>query len=140
MFFSRNCTDDMKNEVRQTLNIDREALAERYLGLPTALGLSTSEAFEFLPNRIRGAIGSWSGREASSAGREILLKSLAQAVPTYSMSCFLLSKTTCKKMKSPISNYWWGGSADSKNIHRQSWERLTYPKDLGGGGGWDFGI
>lgn len=134
VFFSRNCTDEMKDEVRQILNIEKEALAEKYLGLPTAVGQSTSESFEFMPNRIRGLIGSWSGRKASSAGREVLLKSVAQAVPTYSMSCFLLSKTTCKKMKSPIANYWWGGSAGSKHIHWQSWERLTYPKALGGMG------
>jgi hypothetical protein len=80
----------MKNEVRQVLNIESEALAEKYLGLPTAKGRSTTEAFEFMPTRIRKMIGTWSGREASCAEREILLKSVAQAVPTYSMSCFLL--------------------------------------------------
>lgn len=77
VFFSRNCTDEMKDEVRQILNIEKEALAEKYLGLPTAVGQSTSESFEFMPNRIRGLIGSWSGRKASSAGREVLLKSVA---------------------------------------------------------------
>jgi hypothetical protein len=61
-----------------------------------------------MPTRIRNIIGTWSGRHASHAGREILLKSVAQVVPMYSMSCFLLSKTTCRKMKSPIANYWWG--------------------------------
>jgi hypothetical protein len=79
----------MKNEVRQTMNIELEALAENYLGLPTVVGRSTSETFEFMPSKIRKLIGTWSGREASSAGREVLLKSVAQAVPTYSMSCFL---------------------------------------------------
>jgi hypothetical protein len=134
VFFSRNCTDDMKHEVRQTLNIATEALADKYLGLPTAVGRSTSEAFEFMPTRIKNLIGTWSGREASCAGREVLLKSVAQAIPTYSMSCFLLSKTTCKKMRSPIANYWWGSSADSRRIHWLNWERLTYPKFLGGMG------
>ena len=126
--------DEAKAEVRLALNIDTEALAEKYLGLPTAMGRSTSEAFEFIPTRIKKLIGTWSGREASQAGREVLLKSVAQAIPTYSMSCFLLSKTTGKKMRSPIANYWWGGSAGSKHIHWQSWERLTYPKALGGMG------
>jgi hypothetical protein len=124
----------MKNEVRQVLNIESEALAEKYLGLPTAMGRSTTAAFEFMPARIRKMIGTWSGREASCAGREILLKSVAQAVPTYSMSCFLLSKTTCKKIRSPIANYWWGSSADSRHIHWLSWERLIDPKALGGMG------
>jgi hypothetical protein len=122
VFFSSNCSDDMKVEVRQALNIETKALAEKYLGLPTALGRSTTELFEFMPTRIKNVIGTWSGREASQAGREVLLKSIAQAIPTYSMSCFLLSKTTCKKMRSPIANYWWGSSADSRRIHWLSWE------------------
>lgn len=134
VFFSRNSSDQMKAEVRQTLNIAQEALAERYLGLPTALGRSSSEAFEYLPTRVSKVIGTWSGREASFAGREVLLKSVAQAMPTYTMSCFLLSKTTCRKLKTPIANYWWGGSARSKHIHWQSWDRLTVPKELGGMG------
>jgi hypothetical protein len=103
VFFSSNCSDDAKTEVRQALNIETEALAEKYLGLQTAVGRSTSEAFEFMPTRIKNLIGTWSGREARCAGR-VLLKSVAQAVPTYSMSCFLLSKTACKKMQSPIAN------------------------------------
>ena len=124
----------MKLEVWQSLNIEQKALAERYLGLPTNVGCSSSEVFEFIPTRIRNLIGTWSGREASCAWRGVPLKSVAQAVPTYSMSCFLLSKTTCKKMRSPIANYWWGSSADSKHIHWLSWDRLTYPKALGGMG------
>lgn len=107
----------MKEVVRSELHIATEALSDRYLGLPTAMGRSTSETFEFLPARIKGLVGTWSGREASSAGREVLLKSVAQAVPTYSISCFLLSKVICNKMRSTIANYWWGGSGDSHRIH-----------------------
>lgn len=73
-------------------------------------------------------------REASSAGWETLLKSVAQAVPTYSMSCFLTPKGTCKKMRTTISNYWWGGSADNRHMHWQSWDRLKNPKCDGGMG------
>ena len=98
------------------------------------MGRATKEAFEYMPARIRGLVGAWSGRKASCAGREVLLKSVAQAVPTYPMSCFLIPKDTCQKMKSVISNYWWGSSADSRHIHWQRWELLTRPKPLGGMG------
>jgi len=37
-------------------------------------------------------------------------------------------------MRSPIANYWWGSSADSRYIHWLSWDRLTYPKTLRGMG------
>ena len=122
----------MKAAIRQGLYIEKAALAERYLGLPTAVGRSSTEAFEYMPARIRGLIGTWSGREASCAGREVLLKSVAQAVPTYSMSCFLLPVETCKKMRSVITNYWWGSSADNRHIHWQRWDRLTKTKAKGG--------
>lgn len=85
-----------------------EALAEKYLGLPTALGRSTKEAFEYMPTRVKKLVGAWSGKEVSCAGREVLLKSVAQAVPTYPRSWFLIPKDTCRKMKAVISNYWWG--------------------------------
>jgi hypothetical protein len=90
--------------------------------------------FEYMPTRIKGLVGCWSGRQASCAGREVLLKSKAQAVVTYPMSCFLLPVSTCKKMKTTIANYWWGSSADNRHMHWIRWERLTRPKVSGGMG------
>ena len=74
VFFSKNCDVEVKQEVSTILQIHTEALAEKYLGLPTALGRSTKEAFEFMPNNLRGLVGTWSGCEASCAGHEVLLK------------------------------------------------------------------
>ncbi|GJN34287.1 hypothetical protein PR202_gb22936 [Eleusine coracana subsp. coracana] len=121
----------MKTGVREALHIENEALAEKYLGLPMCIGRSSKEAFEYMPTRIRDLVGGWSGREASGGGREVLIKSVAQAVLTYPMSCFLIPKDTCKKMKSIIANYWWGGATNSRQIHWQSWEQVTRPKMQG---------
>ena len=134
IFFSENCSSESKEEFRNHLDIHREALAEKYLGLPTSVGRTTNEVFEYLPTRVKGLIGSWSGREASYAGREILLKSVAQAVPIFSMSCFLSPLDTCKKMRQAIANYWWGSTADNRHMHWLCWERLTRPKCQGGMG------
>jgi hypothetical protein len=116
-----------------TLNIQNIALAEKYLGLPTALGRSTKEAFEYMPSRFkpRGDV-ECPGSELCKEGG--LLKSVAQSVPTYPMSCFLLPASTCNKMRSTIAKYWWGGSADNRHMHWMRWERLTIPKDNGGMG------
>jgi hypothetical protein len=76
---------EVKGAVRSILHINTEALAEKYSGLPTALGRAMTEAFEYMPTRIRNLVGAWSGKEVSCAGREVLLKSVAQAVPTYPM-------------------------------------------------------
>ncbi|GJM94882.1 hypothetical protein PR202_ga11565 [Eleusine coracana subsp. coracana] len=124
----------MKEEVLTLLQIGNEALAEKYLGLPTTLGRSTKDAFEYMSTKIKGLVGCWAGKEASYAGREVLLKSQAQAIPTYPMSYFLLPKSTCKNMRSIIANYWWGSSADNRHMYWIKWDSLTRPKMAGGTG------
>jgi hypothetical protein len=59
IFFSANCDDSVKDKVKQSLCIHTEALREKYLGLPTAVGRSSKEAFEPIPGKIRGFINGW---------------------------------------------------------------------------------
>lgn len=47
---------------------------------------------------------------------------------------FKLPAEICKKMRTTISNYWWGSSADNRHIHWQRWDHLTQPKSCGGMG------
>jgi hypothetical protein len=56
------------------------------------------------------------------------------------MSCFKLPATICQKMKSYISNYWWGSSIDSHKIHWQCWTKLTRSKGDGGMGFRDMAL
>ncbi|XP_028062460.1 uncharacterized protein LOC114265833 [Camellia sinensis] len=74
----------------------------------------------------------------SQAGREILLKSVAQAIPSNAMSCFLLPKNLCSELNALLSNYWWKGDFDNKGIHWATWDKLTMPKLQGGMGFRDF--
>jgi hypothetical protein len=89
IFFSANCYDSVKEEMKETTGIVTKALCEKYLGLPTTIGWSTKEAFVHIPTKIRGLMGGWREQKLSCAARETLIKSVAQAVPTYSMSSFL---------------------------------------------------
>jgi hypothetical protein len=68
------------------------------------------------------------------AGREVLIKAVAQSVPTYSMSCFQLSKTTCKRLTSIIARYWWGGDGDRRKMHWRKWSEIAHMKQGGGMG------
>lgn len=125
VFFSANCDDAAKTEVHQALQIPTEALGEKYLGLPTAVGKVADGVFNYVPDRVRNLVNGWSENLLSCAGREVLVKANAQAIPTYPMSCFKLPVDVCKKMRTYISNFWWGSSIDSHKLHWKSWSKLT---------------
>ena len=74
----------------------------------------------------------------SSAGREIFIKAVCQAIPTYSMSCFKLSKKFCKRLTSVVARFWWGGDEKKRRMHWKKWEDIAIPKRDGGMGFRDF--
>ena len=57
VFFSSNCDEQVKQDFRRVLHIDTEALSDKYLGLPTAVGRSSTEAFDFMATRIKNLVG-----------------------------------------------------------------------------------
>jgi hypothetical protein len=95
----------MKLEVHQGTEISTEALVEKYLGLPTALGRSTDDQFEHIVATVNKLVAGWAPRLLNMAGREVLIKSICQAIPTYSMSCFKLSKKWCKKIATVVARF-----------------------------------
>jgi hypothetical protein len=51
----------------------------------------------------------------SMEGKETQIKSILQAVPTFPMGCFQLSKKMCGSLGSIASRFWWGGGGQTKN-------------------------
>ena len=70
----------------------------------------------------------------SQAGREILVKVVIQAIPTYTMSCFKLPKGLINEIKALISKFWWGYRGDQRKIHWIAWDKMCKPKGEGGMG------
>lgn len=109
------------------------------MGLPNILGRNKSTALGFLKDKVRQRVQSWDGRWISQAGREVLVKSVVQALPTYAMSVFLIPMNIIKDLERMISKYWWGASSTgAKKIHWLSWSELSKHKSVGGLGFRDF--
>ena len=97
------------------LQIYRDTLSEKYLGLPTAAGRITEQLFEYIIGHSR--VQGYCEKKMSCAAKEALLKSIIQALPTFFMSCFKFTKVLCKKIMTPMSKYWWAGSLDKRGMH-----------------------
>jgi hypothetical protein len=75
-------------------------------------------------DRIQG----WQKKLLSKAGKGILVKVVAQAIPIYAMSFFDLTKGLCEELDSMISLCWWSQNDKENKIHWLAWEKLTLPK------------
>lgn len=72
-------------------------------------------------------------REAFIPGdKEVLLKAVALALPTYTMSCFKLLVGLCTKLKNLMAQFWWRQHKEEIKIYQLSWARLCKPKSSGG--------
>ena len=93
--------------VKDALAIQRDAWNEKYLGLPVYVGRSKKKAFEYLKDKIWARMQGWIEKLLSKAGKEVLIKAVAQAIPTYAMSCFYLTKSFCEEVSNMIARFWW---------------------------------
>lgn len=134
IFFSLNTSASTRHILKNLLGITVEAFSERYLSLPTAVVRITSGSFDHIGERIRGKLGDGFEKLVSCAGREIRLKSVAQAIPTFSMSCFQMTKKVNNGISSSMACYWWSSSIDRRSLHWIDWKSLASPKMHGGMG------
>ena len=108
IFFSPNTSQEVKDEIFDTLGLMQDSRHMRYLGLPSFIGRSKKQVFFILKERIGQKLARWKGKLLSMGGKEILIKVVAQAIPTYTMGCFLLPQSLCEEIESMMKNFWWG--------------------------------
>lgn len=100
----------------------------KYLGLPEKIGRRRKDAFEYIKQRVMNKLD----RFLSPAGREVLLKAVITALPTYAMSCFLLPRGILNEITSSMRNFWWSGQKEKQKISWISWKKITACKREGG--------
>jgi hypothetical protein len=134
VFFSSCVVEPIRLAIKAVLDIDVEAFSEKYLGLPTAAGRLTDEAFNYITEGVREMMNGYAEKILSYPAKEVLIKAVIQAKPTFSMSCFLLSKGMCQKLVSLMARFWWSGNLDRRSMHWLAWDRIAVPKGKGGMG------
>ncbi|XP_019190786.1 PREDICTED: uncharacterized protein LOC109185261 [Ipomoea nil] len=132
--FNRNTTLLDRDAIAMGLGVEQAEDFGKYLGLPSVVGRNRKFVFSYVEQKLRQRFGSWNKRLLSMAGKEVLLKSVAQAMPTYTMSIFLLPVSLCASLERLMNMYWWGKSTTVDGIHWMAWDRMCVPKKHGGMG------
>ena len=107
---------------------------EKYLGLPSLVGRNKKNTLKEVKTKLAKKLAGWKEKLLSKAGKEVLIKAVAQAIPTYAVSCFKIPDSLCDEMTSIIRNFWWGQCKEEQKMAWISWEKLCALKAYWGMG------
>lgn len=79
---------------------------EKYLGLPSLVRRNKRNTFNAIKEKLGKTFAGWKEKMLSKAGKEVLIKAVAQAIPIYTISCFKLPDSLCDELKRMIRNFW----------------------------------
>ena len=74
------------------------------MGLPTPSGRLKKEIFQSLKERFGKRLIDYSEKSLSSGAKKVLIKTVAQALPTYIMSVFRIPEGICDDLTSLVRN------------------------------------
>ncbi|XP_062145461.1 uncharacterized protein LOC133852722 [Alnus glutinosa] len=138
LFFSWNTKAAVQGNIVEGTGVSSTGCYEKYLGLPTLIGRSRVSTFNGINDRIWKRINGWKEKFLSHARKEILLKLVIQAIPTYTMSLFRLPRTLCREINSMMGRMWWGHKENLGKIPWMAWNGMGRGKLDGGLGYCDF--
>ena len=110
------------------------------MGLPSLIGKGKRASFNYIKERVWRKLQEWEGKLLSQAGREVLIKVVIQAIPTYAMGCFKLPMGLCNEIEVIIRKFLWGQRGEKRKVHWLKWSEMTKSKNEGGMGFCDLAL
>ncbi|XP_057251802.1 uncharacterized protein LOC130591872 [Beta vulgaris subsp. vulgaris] len=122
-FFSKGVSCGQKEVMISTLLMRQVDKHQKYLGIPTITGRSKKMVFRELLDRMWKKLRGWKEKLLSRAGKEVLIKAVIQALPTYLMGVYKIPMAVIKEIHSAMARFWWGGKGAERKMHWLSWEK-----------------
>lgn len=72
--------------------------------------------FSYLKKNVLSKIDGWQNKLLTTAGKEVLIKSVASAMPVFSMNSYKLPLEVYAETESLLSKFWWGSTNEKKKM------------------------
>ncbi|KAL9663876.1 hypothetical protein QQ045_019269 [Rhodiola kirilowii] len=109
LYAGNNIRDELARSLGGILGVKVVNCIDKYLGLPICLNGRKTAMLNFIEDRMWKRVNGWKEKLLSVAGKEVLIKSIIQAIPVYAMSCFKMPKRIFDCWNSVVSSFWWKG-------------------------------
>lgn len=123
--FSPSTRDLIRRSIAEVFKIEVVFGHSIYLGLPTFTLHQKKLQFDYLHERVGKKLEGWKGKLFSSGGKEVLIKSVIQSIPSYTMSCFRIPIGIYLDIERQCARFWW---RTAKGLHWLNWKDLCRPK------------
>jgi len=134
VFFSHKMSGAAQEDLSRIIGVRHVMGTGKYLRLPSMIGRDKRSIFSFIKDRIWKRINAWRGRALSKAGKEVMIKSVLQSIPSYIMSIYVLLNSIIDDIEMMMNAFWWGGMSNNRWIKWMAWERVACPKEFCGMG------
>lgn len=99
VYFSSNTPSSLKQEIMGTPGVEEVDRFESFLGLPILNGHAKCHTFYYLKDRV------WKDMLLSRAGKEVLIKAVAQSIPIYTIGVFQVPMKLCDELNAMCAKF-----------------------------------
>jgi hypothetical protein len=94
--------------------------------LPLYIGRDKKSIFSFIKDHIWKKIQGWNSRSLSRADKEVLIKAVAQVIPFYCMSVFLIPTILGEEIERMMNSFYCGTKKNrGRSINWLMWDKMT---------------
>ncbi|KAK1309680.1 hypothetical protein QJS10_CPA08g00451 [Acorus calamus] len=132
VIFSPSVHPQTQRWITRILKIQRSEGSWPYLGIYIQENRAYTNNSKSILQAVDARLQTWRAKSLTLAGRIVLIQSVLQAIPLYSMFAAVVKKSVAEKIDKIARSFLWGGGNKTKPIHLVCWEQVTQPKTMGG--------
>lgn len=125
--FSSNTLSQTKYNILDILCFKECTHNIKHLGLSFCVAYPRKIAFKDTSHKISSCLKGWTAKTLSQASRSILIKVVAQAIPTYPMSITLLPKDLYHNLDALMRKFWCGENEKGNSLMLKCWDAICSP-------------
>lgn len=105
------------NRIRACTGFMDKTFSFTYLGCPIYVGRKKICYFDDMITKVVKRLNGWQGKMLTYGGKMVLIKSVLQSMPTYTLTAINPPKTSLNLLERHFARFFWGSNADKANYH-----------------------